>query len=219
MLVETVQGGLTCGTGPIRALKRAAPFHYSFHWLNLVTTYRASLSNRIRLWLAGQMMMRLVALAGIAAFLADWASKSWALGTLGHATAALGWLVLGLESNQAFAFSSGESVSPEVVMGARLSALLGIGIVFGRLFVRDRRTAVGAGLILGGGMGNAVDLAFRGSVVDFIGAGHFYFNLADLAILVGIGLMAPMIRVHALTTQRRIAQWERRWARDRRLDT
>jgi lipoprotein signal peptidase len=175
---------------------------------------------RLRHWLAGQMMMRLVALAGTAAFLADWASKSWALGTLAHETAALGWLILGLESNQAFAFSSGaESVSPQLVMGARLTALLAIGTVFGRLFVRDRRTAVGAGLILGGGLGNAVDLAFRGSVVDFIGAGHIYFNVADLAILVGIGLMAPMIRVHALATQRRIALWERRWARDRRLDT
>lgn len=165
-------------------------------------------------------MMRLVALVGTAAFLTDWATKSWALGTLKDKTAALGSLVLGLESNLAFAFSSGaDSVSPHLVLGARLGAVLAIGIVFGRLFVRDRRTAVGVGLILGGGLGNAVDLAFRGGVVDFIGAGHFYFNIADVVILIGIGLLAPIIRFYALAVQRRIMQWETRWTRDRRLDT
>jgi lipoprotein signal peptidase len=95
--------------------------------------------------------------------------------------------------------------------------------------VRNRRSAAGAGLILGGGFGNATDLAFRGEVIDFIGTGpltfdlsgdlvqlHFFFNTADLAILLGIGLMAPVISLCALGAQRRIRAWEKRWSRDRR---
>lgn len=187
--------------------------------------------NAVRSWLAGQEDLRLAALVGTAAFLADWASKSWAVAALQNASASLGSLVLALESNQAFAFSTGAaSVSPEMVIGARLVALLAIGVVFGRLFVRNRRSAAGAGLILGGGFGNAADLAFRGAVVDFIGTGpltfdlsdgpvqlHFFFNTADLAILLGIGLLAPMISLFALGAQRRIGEWEKRWSRDRRL--
>jgi lipoprotein signal peptidase len=186
---------------------------------------------RVREWLAGQETMRIAALVGMAAFLADWGSKSWALDALQNATASLGALVLSLESNQAFAFSSGAgSVSPETVMGTRLLALLAIGVISSRAFVRDRRSAAGVGLILGGGFGNATDLAFRGGVVDFIGTGpltfdwsgdlvqlHFFFNTADLAILMGIGLIAPVIRISALAAQRRIGDWETRWSRDRRL--
>jgi len=49
-------------------------------------------------------------------------------------------------------------------------------------------------LILGGALGNAVDRAMRGSVVDFIdfyvGNWHFAaFNLADSAITLGAGLL------------------------------
>lgn len=175
--------------------------------------------------------MRLAALVATAAFLADWASKSWALDALKHASASLGSLVLELETNHAFAFSDGAaSVSPQTVIGVRLIALLVIAVVFGRILMRDRRSAAGTGLILGGGFGNATDVAFRGGVVDFIGAGpltldyagdpiqlHFFFNTADLAILLGIGLMAPMINLYALAAQRRLGEWETRWSRDRRL--
>jgi lipoprotein signal peptidase len=196
-----------------------------------VTATRTSWSLRVREWFEGQETMRIAALVATAAFLADWGSKSWALDALQNATTSLGSLVLALESNQAFAFSSGAgNVSPETVMGARLLALLAIGVVFGRLFVRDRRSAAGVGMILGGGFGNATDLAFRGGVVDFIGTGpytfawsgdlvqlHFFFNTADLAILMGIGLMAPVIRIGALAAQRRIGEWETRCSRDRRL--
>ncbi|MEX2285394.1 MAG: signal peptidase II [Gemmatimonadota bacterium] len=183
-------------------------------------------------WLTGQQeIMRLAALVATAAFLADWASKSWALDALKHASASLGSLVLELETNHAFAFSDGAaSVSPQTVIGVRLIALLVIAVVFGRILMRDRRSAAGTGLILGGGFGNATDVAFRGGVVDFIGAGpltldyagdpiqlHFFFNTADLAILLGIGLMAPMINLYALAAQRRLGEWETRWSRDRRL--
>jgi lipoprotein signal peptidase len=117
-----------------------------------------------------------------------------------------------------------------VVIGARLLMLAAVGVLFGRLVVHDRRSAAGLGLILGGGFGNAADVAFRGAVVDFIPVGpftfdwvgqllemHFVLNVADFAILIGIGMMAPQIRSCAVEAQRRIGEWEARVTSERRL--
>lgn len=54
--------------------------------------------------------------------------------------------------------------------------------------------AVGLSLILGGALGNVIDRATRGHVVDFLdfywGSWHFAaFNLADTAITIGAGLL------------------------------
>ena len=196
-----------------------------------MTTPAMSLLLRMRCWFAAQEIMRLAALVGIAAFLADWASKSWAITTLTDTTATLGAFLLAPVHNEAFAFSAGaDRVASEWVMGARLSALLGMGVIFGRLVVRDRRSAAGFGMVLGGGFGNTADLAFRGAVVDFINVGpfafdwageplavHFVFNAADVAILIGIAMLAPRIRSCALTMQHRIGVWEARMRRDYRL--
>lgn len=190
-----------------------------------------SLLLRMRGWLATQEIMRLAALVAIAAFLADWASKSWAIALAPDAATALGSLLVAPAHNDAFAFSAGaDRITAEVVMIARLMALYAVGAVFGRLVVRDRRSAAGFGLILGGGFGNTADLAFRGAVVDFIHVGpfpfdlvgepmalHFVFNAADVAILFGLALVAPRVRDCALDAQRRIGEWEARVMRDRRL--
>ena len=49
-------------------------------------------------------------------------------------------------------------------------------------------TAIGLGLLVGGAGGNLVDRVRRGAVVDFVRAGWWpVFNLADAAMLVGIG--------------------------------
>jgi signal peptidase II len=58
----------------------------------------------------------------------------------------------------------------------------------------QRLVAAAFSLILGGALGNAIDRAMRGSVVDFIdfyvGNWHFAaFNLADSAITLGAGLL------------------------------
>jgi lipoprotein signal peptidase len=180
---------------------------------------------RMRGWFAAQEIMRLAALVAIAAFLADWASKSWAVDTLAHTSSTLGAFLLAPAHNDAFAFSAGRDViATDLVLGARLLALLALGVVFGRLVVSDRRSAAGFGMILGGGFGNTADLAFRGAVVDFINVGpypfewageamkvHFVFNGADVAILIGIALLAPRIRYCALAAQQRIARWEARY--------
>jgi signal peptidase II len=186
---------------------------------------------RIRTWLAQQEVMRLAALVAIAAFLADWASKSWALETLSSARATLDpWLLLPAH-NTAFAFSTGAGqVEAQLVLAVRLAALYGLAFVFGRMIVRDRRSAAGFGLVLGGGIGNTADLALRNAVFDFINVGpfpfyfgdglfriHFVFNAADVAILLGIALIAPRLQACALEVQRRIAAWESSLRLDRRL--
>jgi signal peptidase II len=50
---------------------------------------------------------------------------------------------------------------------------------------------VGVGMIAGGVSGNFSDLQRRGAIVDFIAVGSFtIFNLADVAIVSGVGLVA-----------------------------
>lgn len=48
---------------------------------------------------------------------------------------------------------------------------------------------VGVGLVIGGAAGNVLDRLRRGAVVDFIAVGPWpVFNLADAAIVAGVGL-------------------------------
>ena len=169
--------------------------------------------------------VRLMVLLTLAAFLVDWGGKSWALMHFQDTMLPLGGLTLGVVRNEGFAFSVGHGY------------LFGGGIVLTRLaFVAlllllchrvaalsSRRHACGAALIAAGGLGNAVDLVVRGGVVDFISVGpvavdHLHplaqaqltFNPADLFILVGIGLLAPLIQDVAKAAQLRIARWEGR---------
>lgn len=77
-----------------------------------------------------------------------------------------------------------------------LSAAVGIGILWWlrRNPVGHRLLAAAFTLILGGALGNAIDRATRGYVVDFvqfyIGSWSFAaFNVADSAITIGAGLL------------------------------
>jgi signal peptidase II len=60
----------------------------------------------------------------------------------------------------------------------------------------DRAASVGFGLVIGGGMGNALDRTYPGFVVDYLLIGNYdVYNLADLAILVGLLLIGGAIVV------------------------
>ena len=55
-------------------------------------------------------------------------------------------------------------------------------------------TAAALGLIIGGALGNAVDRVIYGAVADFFllhwhGFDWYVFNIADLAIVAGVGLL------------------------------
>lgn len=83
---------------------------------------------------------------------------------------------------------------PLVVTLVASVALLGIGYYALQLPLEDRMSRAGLGLILGGAVGNLIDRATVGYVLDFVDAYwrdlHFWaFNVADSAITVGASLL------------------------------
>ena len=170
-------------------------------------------------------LARLMILVAVAAFLADWGGKSWAVRRLGDTMIPLGGLTLGVVRNEGFVFSTGHGVvSFGGIALARLTALAVLLVLCYRgAEMLDRRYAFGVALIIAGGLGNTTDLFFRGGVVDFIWVSpivvdgletllemNLVFNLADLFILIGIGLLAPLIQRSGRSIQGRIARWEMR---------
>jgi len=92
-------------------------------------------------------------------------------------------------------FNTAEFAYKPVVMSlVALAALVGVGMYAAQLSVAQRWARIGLSLILGGAVGNLVDRARQGYVVDFVdahwGGWHFWaFNVADAAISVGVGLL------------------------------
>lgn len=85
-----------------------------------------------------------------------------------------------------------------LILGNLLAAFMLVSYARGREG-RSRVTLAGVALVLGGGFGNLFDRLTRGFVVDFIHA-HWHafdwpvFNVADIAIAVGIGLLLLPVR-------------------------
>ena len=74
------------------------------------------------------------------------------------------------------------------------AALIAISLYARQLGAHERLSRVGLALILGGALGNLIDRAIAGYVVDFVdvywGEAHFWaFNLADASISVGAVLV------------------------------
>jgi len=83
---------------------------------------------------------------------------------------------------------------PVVIAVVATGALLGIALYASQLPRSDRLARAGLGLILGGAVGNLIDRARLGYVLDFVDAYwrdyHFWaFNVADSAITVGASLL------------------------------
>jgi signal peptidase II len=79
---------------------------------------------------------------------------------------------------------------PVVMMAIAGLALVAIAAYATQLGFHERAARVGLAFILGGAVGNLIDRAFVGHVVDFVdvywGSVHFWaFNVADAAITVG----------------------------------
>lgn len=154
--------------------------------------------------------LRLAVLVALACFLADWATKTWAVAnvTAPDFIQLRPWLWLAVVRNDAFAFSTGGGIPVESIAILRLTGLV-VAIILGlRFAAQSRRFATGFALLVAGGLGNTTDLFFRDdAVVDFIAAGPFElqlagfatgfdiaFNVADLWILASIVLLFPLIR-------------------------
>ena len=105
------------------------------------------------------------------------------------------------------------SITPQENTGAAFGAFAGAGqllilislvAIFAIVKLRSERRrsrllAAALGLILGGAVGNLIDRLASGAVFDFLDF-HFWpvFNLADTAIVIGVGLLA----IYWLTIQR-----------------
>lgn len=60
--------------------------------------------------------------------------------------------------------------------------------------LRETVTKVGLALLLGGSLGNLTDRILSGAVVDFLQVGNTpIFNIADVAIVSGAGLVVFML--------------------------
>jgi signal peptidase II len=70
-------------------------------------------------------------------------------------------------------------------------AFIAVTVILWKVAPKDNVTAVGAGLLIGGAIGNLIDRVRFNAVVDFIAVGPWpRFNFADTAIVIGVILLA-----------------------------
>jgi signal peptidase II len=127
----------------------------------------------------------------------DQASKHWAEGELSGkppSTLVAHRLDLEYAQNHGVAFNLERVIPADVrtplVFLAGLGMLGFLGVMMWRR--RDRVTAETAGyaILIGGAAGNLIDRVTRGYVVDFVHLhGWPVFNVADIAVVVGVGLL------------------------------
>ena len=109
-----------------------------------------------------------------------------------------GWLSLTRVHNTGAAFGMLNDVDfplkTVVLMAVALGALGGVAWYAAGLPAESRIARLGIAAVLGGAVGNLIDRATAGYVLDFVDAywngWHFWaFNVADAAITVGVGFM------------------------------
>ena len=140
------------------------------------------------------------AAAAVVVLVLDQGSKVWALRALeaGEIIPLVGDLLgLRLIRNSGAAFSIGGSVTWVMTLVA-VAVTIAILAAIPRL--GSRRWGVARGMLLGGSVGNLYDRFFRepgplrGHVIDFIDyGGLFVGNVADIAIVLGAGLLLWLV--------------------------
>jgi len=95
-------------------------------------------------------------------------------------------------------YTQNTGVSFSLFRGQAGLLIIIVGIVTAAVLVglltTPGRYAVPLGLILGGSLGNWVDRARLGYVVDFVTAPHWpTFNMADVSLVAGMALLAVMV--------------------------
>ena len=139
------------------------------------------------------------AVAAVVAFGLDQAAKFFVTrgfdeGTL-HGGPLAPFLDLALRYNRGVSFSL---LRQDGALGAALLVCFSLAVsAFLAIWLwraKSALTGAGLGLIIGGALGNAVDRAAYGAVVDFLdlhalGRHFFVFNVADAAISAGVALL------------------------------
>ena len=122
-----------------------------------------------------------------------------------------GWLSLTRVHNTGAAFGMLNDVDfpfkSVVVMLVARGALAGVAWYAAGLPVESRVARLGIAAVLGGAIGNLIDRATAGYVLDFVdaywGDWHFWaFNVADAAITVGVALMLLDVAADVLGNRR-----------------
>jgi signal peptidase II len=147
-----------------------------------------------------------LAIVAIVTFVADVGSKIWAEKKLENAPPIellKDHVAFALAKNKGGAWgllgSASESVRRPFFLLVSAAAILFIVTLYRRLHKDQRALKWGLPLVLGGALGNVFDRVRYGHVIDFIdfhmawqGRDHHWptFNVADIAICVGVGLMA-----------------------------
>lgn len=133
-----------------------------------------------------------IAAVALAVIALDQATKAWVIRAIGpdqadHRRDVLGsWLSLEYVQNRGAAFGLFGGGGPLVI------ALAAVGFVvfvyaMRRISRPSRGFLLGAGLVAGGAIGNVIDRARLGYVIDFIAVSVWWrFNLADSAVTVGV---------------------------------
>jgi len=102
-------------------------------------------------------------------------------------------LVLVYNRGVSFGFLAMDSAWSPYLLAMAAMLIAGLVYLWGRR-QRRRLPIVAAGMVVGGALGNAFDRLYHGAVVDFLdfhAAGWHWpaFNLADSAIVLGVGLL------------------------------
>lgn len=157
-----------------------------------------------------------LALVSIVTLAADIVTKAWAAHHLdGYPGTKEVWrnhITLILAKNRGGAWgllqSTSENVRRPFFLLVSVAAIAFIMALYRRLQSRQQALKWGLPLVLGGALGNVLDRIRYGHVIDFIdvhvlykGVEHHWptFNVADIAICVGVGLMA----IDMFTSKRR----------------
>jgi signal peptidase II len=94
----------------------------------------------------------------------------------------------------AFGIFAGRAASFRIPFFLTLSFVAIVGMLFFYKTVTENLLRIALSLLLGGALGNMIDRARLGEVIDFIDV-HWYnnhwpaFNVADSAITIGVGLL------------------------------
>ena len=154
---------------------------------------------------------RLWLLLAVAIAALDQASKAWAQAALRpyESVELLPVLSLTLGYNPGAAFSLlGDAGGWQRWLLAGIAAAVGVYLIYWlrRIGASQPWLALGVALILAGALGNLVDRLYLGYVVDFIHlhyAGFHWpiFNVADIAITLGAGLVIALLMFSKSATE------------------
>lgn len=138
-------------------------------------------TNRARAFALAALVLVLV--AGL-----DQATKALALSSLvpGEPVNVFFGLDLGLSRNTGIAFGALAGASDALIV---VLVAVAVGVLLAFFTIRAARPLLWlpVGMVLGGALGNTIDRARTGAVIDFIDPSFWpAFNLADAAIVVGV---------------------------------